>query len=259
VERRKVALVTGGSRGIGRGIVCALGGLGLDVVVNYRSNRAAAESTVEQAIAAGARSARAIQADVAELDGSARMVDTVVGDLGRIDVLVNNAGIAPPRRLDLLETTPENWNAVLDTNLRGAFFLTQIVARAMVRSGVADPSDDPQIHFITSISSVFASVNRGEYCVAKAGLSMVAQLFAVRLAAHGIRVFEIRPGVIDTDMTGPVHDVYDRRLADGLAPINRWGTPEDVGRVVAGLVSGFLPYATGNVIEVDGGLHLRAF
>ena len=152
---------------------------------------------------------------------------------GRVDLWVNNAGVAPERRLDLLETTPESWDRVLDTNLRGPFFLTQSVARAMIEMQSAGTVPEPQIVFITSISSRFASVTRGEYCVAKAGLSMVAQLFAARLAGQGIRVYEVRPGLIDTDMTRAVRAAYDERIAAGLVPIGRWGTAEDVGRAVA--------------------------
>jgi NAD(P)-dependent dehydrogenase (short-subunit alcohol dehydrogenase family) len=252
-------MVTGGSRGIGRGIACALGRLGLELVVNYRSDQAAAEETIELALAAGASGARAIRADVSDVGEGARLIDAVMEQSGRIDVLVNNAGVAPRERLDLLETTPQSWDDVLATNLRGPFFLTQRAAKAMLECRAAGLPGDRQIHFIGSISSVFVSVRRGEYCVSKAGLSMVAQLFAVRLAGEGIRVFDIRPGLIATDMTEPVRREYERRLAEGLAPINRWGTPEDVGQVVAALVAGHLPYATGNVLEVDGGLHLRSF
>jgi 3-oxoacyl-[acyl-carrier protein] reductase len=171
-------------------------------------------------------------------------------------VWVNNAGVAPERRLDLLETTEASWDRVGGTDLRGPCCLTQAVARAMIGLAAEGRVDDPQIHFITSVSSEAASVARGEYCVAKAGLSMVARLFAVRLAEHGIRVYEVRPGVIATDMTAPVADAYNRRIADGLSPIRRWGTPADVGRAVAALAAGALPFSTGEVIHVDGGLHL---
>lgn len=251
-----VAVVTGGSRGIGRGIVRALGGMGWRIGVNYRSDAASAAAACADALAAGAAECVALQADVASLTEGARLVRQAVDRFGRIDLWVHNAGVAPLERRDLLDTTIESWDRVLGTNLRGPYFLTQHVARAMQQhpDGAAA---DRQIHFITSVSSAFASVNRGEYCVSKAGLSMVAQVFAARLAAEGIRVFEIRPGLTETDMTAGVRAAYDERIAAGLLPLARWGTPEDVGRLVATLASGGLPYATGNVIEVDGGLHLR--
>jgi NAD(P)-dependent dehydrogenase (short-subunit alcohol dehydrogenase family) len=254
---RPVAVVTGGGRGIGRGIVHALSGCGFDLAVNYRGNAQAADDTCRKALDNGASQARAFQADVSNLDQGRLLVDQILSHFGRIDLWVHNAGVAPEVRRDILETTPESWDRVLDINLRGPYFLTQCVAQAMIESHRAGTTPDPQIHFITSVSSVFASSNRGEYCVSKAGLSMVAQLFAARLAPEGVRVFEIRPGVIATDMTAPVRAAYDQRFAEGLAPLNRWGTPEDVGKAVAALAKGHLSYATGNVLYIDGGLNLR--
>jgi NAD(P)-dependent dehydrogenase (short-subunit alcohol dehydrogenase family) len=255
----RVAVVTGGSRGIGRGIVGELAALGMAVVVNYRSDVGAAEEARKEAEGRGAPRTLAIRADVADLGQGRRLLDETIEAFGQVDVWVNNAGVAPERRLDLLETTPESWDRVLGTDLRGPFFLTQAVAKAMIGLAEAEAGavEGPQITFITSISSVAASVNRGEYCVAKAGLSMVAQLFAARLAEHGIRVYEVRPGIIATDMTAGVKETYDRRIADGLCPIRRWGTPADVGRAVAALAAGALPYSTGEVVYVDGGMHLR--
>jgi NAD(P)-dependent dehydrogenase (short-subunit alcohol dehydrogenase family) len=254
---RRVAVVTGGSRGIGRGIVGELAGLGLGVVVNYRSDRDSAEAACREAEGRGAPKAVAIRADVGDIEEGRGLVGRVMEEFGRVDVWVNNAGIAPEARRDLLETSPESFDRVLGTNLRGPYFLTQRAASAMVGLARSGRLEDPQIHFITSVSSRFASVNRGEYCVAKAGLSMVAQLFAARLAAEGIRVFEIRPGIIDTEMIGAVRSQYERRAGEGLVPLGRLGAPVDVGRAVAGLAAGGLPYATGGVIEVDGGLHIR--
>jgi 3-oxoacyl-[acyl-carrier protein] reductase len=255
VER--VAVVTGGSRGIGRGIVGELAAAGLSVVVNYRSDESAARAACLEAEARGAPKAVPIPADVADLEQGGRLIDAVRAEFGRIDVWVNNAGVAPEQRMDLLELTPASWDRVLGINLRGPFFLTQRVARVMIDQDRSESSVAPQIHFITSISSTIATLSRGEYCVGKAGLSMVAQLFALRLAELGIAVFEVRPGIIATDMTGPVREMYDRRIAEGLTPIRRWGTPADVGRAVAALASGALPYSTGEVIHVDGGLNLR--
>lgn len=256
-----LAVVTGGSRGIGRGVVLELARLGYEVVVHYRSDTAAAETTRRDAEILGSPHARAVAADLSDPAAIGPFVDGVFAGGRQVDVWVNNAGVAPERRLDLLETTPESWDRVLDTNLRGPFFLTQAVARRMIRPPASEPSSEvgqaPLIVFITSVSSTFASVNRGEYCVSKAGLSMVAQLFAVRLAEHGIRVHEIRPGIIATDMTQAVRGVYDERIVGGLTPIARWGQPKDVGRAVAALASGAFPFSTGEVFHVDGGLNLR--
>lgn len=253
----RIAIVTGGSRGIGRGIVGELAALGYSVVVNYRSEGEAAEAACREAENRGARRAVAIRADVSNLDAGRGLVEQTLDEFGRIDLLVNNAGVAPQVRLDLLETTTESWDRVLGINLRGPFFLTQAAAATMIQLRRTGIVSEPQIIFVTSISSTFASENRGEYCVSKAGLSMVAQLFASRLADEGIRVNEVRPGIIATDMTGAVRDVYDRRIAAGLVPIRRWGTPLDVGRAVAALAADSFPYTTGEVFHVDGGLHLR--
>ena len=222
---RRVAVVTGGSRGIGRGIVEELGALGLSVVVNYRSDAHSANLACAEAEKRGAGHTLAVQGDVSILEDGHRLLDCTLETYGRVDVWVNNAGVAPEVRHDLLETTPESFDRVLGINLRGPFFLAQMVARTMIDLNAQGKLEDPQIHFISSLSSILASMNRGEYCVSKAGLSMVAQLFAVRLAEHGIRVYEIRPGIIETDMTAAVHASYDQRLKDGLAPIRRWGTP----------------------------------
>ena len=252
----RVAVVTGGGRGIGRGVVSELAGLGMSVVVNFRDDARSAEAACREAESRGAPKALAVRADVADLGQGRALLDAALDAFGRVDAWVNNAGVAPETRLDLLDTTPESWDRVLGINLRGPFFLTQAVANAMaglVEKGVVDA---PKIVFVTSVSSTFASVNRGEYCVSKAGLSMVARLFAVRLADLGVLVYEVRPGVIATDMTGPVKEAYDRRIAAGLSPIRRWGTPADVGRAVAAVASGAFPFSTGEVIHVDGGLHI---
>ncbi len=252
-----VAVVTGGSRGIGRGIALAVARLGHTVVVNYRSDERSAAETCRQALEQGAAAAVAIRADVADLDDGRRLVAESLAVAGRIDLWVNNAGVAPETRVDLLETTPASWDRLLGINLRGPFFLTQAVARAMIDQRGGGVASSPQIVFITSVSSRSASVNRGEYCVSKAGLSMVAQLFAARLAGQGIRVHEIRPGLIETDMTLPARQAYEQRIREGLVPLARWGTPDDVGRAVAAIASDTLAYSTGTVIDVDGGLGLR--
>jgi NAD(P)-dependent dehydrogenase (short-subunit alcohol dehydrogenase family) len=195
-------------------------------------------------------------ADIARPDDRARLVQSVASHFGGIDALVNNAGRAPRVRADLLEAAEESFEELLRTNLQGPYFLTQQVARLMLDRKKADPAVGGAIVFVTSVSAELASPNRGEYCVSKAGLSMAAQLFAARLAADGIPVYEVRPGIIETDMTAAVHESYDQRIADGLVPERRWGTPEDVGRAVATLLRGDLPHATGTVIRVDGGLSI---
>jgi NAD(P)-dependent dehydrogenase (short-subunit alcohol dehydrogenase family) len=257
MNSERVAVVTGGSRGIGRGIVTELAVLGYSIVVNYRTDKEAASQACAEAIARGARRVLPIPADVSQAGDGQSLLDQVLSEFGKIDLWVNNAGVAPKVRKDLLESTQESWDHVLDTNLRGPFFLTQKVAQAMIQQRQSNTVTNPQIHFITSVSSAWASVNRPEYCVSKAGLSMVAQLFAVRLAQSGINVYEIRPGLIETDMTAGVHTSYQERIGNGLIPIHRWGTPTDVGRAVAALASGALPYSTGEIIYVDGGLHLK--
>jgi NAD(P)-dependent dehydrogenase (short-subunit alcohol dehydrogenase family) len=253
----RVAVVTGGSRGIGRGIVGELAAAGFSVVVNYRSDAASAAAACQEAERRGAPKALALRADVAEVEQGKALVAQVLDAFGRVDAWINNAGVAPEVRLDLLETTPASWDRVLNVNLRGPFFLTQAVASEMVRLKRAGTVPDAQIIFVTSVSSTMTSTRRGEYCVSKAGLSMVVQLFAARLAAEGIRVNEVRPGIIATDMTGSVKEQYDRRIADGLVPIPRWGTAEDVGKAVAALACGAFPFTTGDVLHVDGGLHIH--
>jgi 3-oxoacyl-[acyl-carrier protein] reductase len=254
----RVAVVTGGGRGIGRGIALALATLGHELVVNYRNDEAAAESCCRAAEAAGSPRATPIRADVADVEQGRQLLERTIAAHGRVDLWVNNAGVAPEARVDLLETTPESWDRVVSTNLRGPFFLTQAVARSMIDLISAGTIAEGQIVFITSISSTFASVTRSEYCAAKAALTMVAQLFAVRLADQGIRVYEVRPGLIETDMTRTVHAAYSAKIAAGMTPIRRWGTPDDVGRAVAAIASGSFPYSTGAILDIDGGLHLRS-
>jgi 3-oxoacyl-[acyl-carrier protein] reductase len=185
------------------------------------------------------------------------LVERVLEEFGGIDLLVNNAGMAPRQRNDLLEMSEASFDEVLGTNLKGPFFLTQQVARIMVEQQKGDPQDMPVIINIGSISSDTSSTNRGEYCISKAGMGMMTLLFADRLASSGIRVYEVRPGIIETDMTAGVKEKYDKRIGEGLLPINRWGRPEDVARAVVALSSGILPYSTGEIINVDGGFHIR--
>ena len=255
-EPTGVALVTGGSRGIGRGIAVALAKrAGYDVVVNYARNADAAEEVKRQveSIAGGGRRAHIVQADVSVADDRRRLVDETVSAFGRIDLLVNNAGVAPDVRADLLEASEESFDRLININLKGPYFLTQLVARKMIEQKTAG-----KIVNVTSVSAYTASVNRGDYCVSKAGLAMMTRLYAARLAGEGINVYEIRPGVIETDMTGPVKAKYDQLIFEqDLTPIPRWGKPDDVAAAVVAIASGLLPFSTGEVINVDGGFHLR--
>jgi 3-oxoacyl-[acyl-carrier protein] reductase len=250
------ALVTGASRGIGRGIALSLAHGGFDVVVNYAGNAAAAAATAKEIEAAGAK-AHVVRADIAVAADRARLVDEAYTAFGRLDVLVNNAGVAPDVRADVLDATEESFDRLVGINLKGPYFLTQLVAKRMIEQVSAGLVAQPKIVTISSMSAYTASVNRGDYCVTKAGLGMLTKLYAARLAEHGITVFEIRPGIVDTDMTGGVRDKYDRLIEGGLSPIRRWGQPDDVGRAVLAVATGLFPFSTGQVIDVDGGFHLH--
>lgn len=259
MSSRPVSLVTGAGRGIGRGIAIELAKLGHAVVINYAGNAAAADECLQAVRDAGGEGIT-VRADVAVAEDRARLLDETLAAYGRIDLLVNNAGVAPSVRADLLEAGEESFDRLIAINLKGPYFLTQAVARQMieqVRGGVVSEFGLPRIVSITSVSAYTASVNRGDYCVAKAGLAMMTKLFAARLAEHGINVYEVRPGVIATDMTAGVREKYDAMIRQGAWPIRRWGEPDDVGRAVAAIARGDLPYSTGEVINVDGGFHLR--
>ena len=245
-----IALVTGASRGIGRGIAVELGRLGWHVVVNYAGNQTAAEEAAQLVREAGGE-ASIVQGDIGNSDDRERLLRETLAVDGTIDLLVNNAGVAPSVRADLLEAGEESFDRLISINLKGPYVLSQAVARKMVERGSG------QIINISSISAYTASVNRGDYCISKAGIGMMTALFAARLADHGVRVYEVRPGVIATDMTGAVKDKYDKLIAEGLSPIKRWGTPEDIGRAVAAIARGDFPFSTGEVINVDGGFHLH--
>lgn len=252
----RVALVTGGTRGIGLGCAEALAREGFSLALCGLRPEEEAAPALRGLRDLGGEVLYA-RVDVGEDDAPQRLVGAVAARFGRLDLLVNNAGVAPRERRDLLEASQESFDRVLRTNLRGPYFLTQAAARFMIEGGARAGPPARCIVFVTSMSAAVASVNRGEYCVSKAGLSMASQLWAARLAGEGISVFEVRPGVIRTDMTAPVAERYDRLLEGGLALQRRWGTPEDVGRAVAMLARGDLPYSTGQVISVDGGLTLQ--
>jgi NAD(P)-dependent dehydrogenase (short-subunit alcohol dehydrogenase family) len=241
---RPVALITGGSRGIGRAVAEELASTHR-LIITYNSNPEAADEVARRT------HATVMHCSLQSRESRDKLILMLRGRFEGIDLLVNNAGMAPRQRLDLLEATEESFDEVLGTNLKGPYFLTQQIGRWMLER------KNGRIVFITSISSFTASVNRGEYCVSKAGLSMTAQLFAARLAPAGIHVFEIQPGIIRTDMTAPVTSAYEERIARGLLPQGRMGEPEDVARAVRAIADGHLDYATGQVLNVDGGFHMR--
>lgn len=249
-ESRPIALVTGARRGIGAAIAIALAKDGFDVAITDLEEDPSARATLDALRAAGAR-ALFVASDLANVDDRQRVVAGIVAALGPVACLVNNAGVPSPARGDLLQMEPEAFDQVLGVNLRGTFFLTQAVARHMMETTSPHPRS---IVTVSSVSAELASPERGEYCMSKAGLGMMNKLFALRLAAGNIAVFEVRPGVIRTPMTAGVADKYDKRIADGLVPMDRWGEPEDIGNAVAVLASGRLAFATGSVIHVDGGL-----
>ena len=282
-----VGLITGASRGIGRGVALALAGEGYDLVLDYARDAAAAKKTAADCLAAGRgcvvkTRAEVFQADIGKAADRQALIQFARDSFGRLDLLVNNAGVAPEVRADLLEATEESFDRLIRINVKGPYFLTQLAARWMIEQkekerGEKRAKETPltpaplaqeegnlraapqsrKIITISSISAYAASTNRGDYCISKAALSMLTPLFAARLAEHGIQVYEIRPGIISTDMTGPVKEKYDRLISEGLTPIRRWGTPEDVGKAVVAIARDLLPFSTGEVMNVDGGFHLR--
>jgi 3-oxoacyl-[acyl-carrier protein] reductase len=252
----KVALVTGASRGIGKAIALALARCRYDLVINYSSNYEAARSVRTRLTESGVR-AEICQADVSQKADQLNLINFVQEQFGRIDLLVNNAGVAPKVREDILNSSEESFDRLISINLRGPYFLTQRIAQWMIALRQHFSEISPVIINISSISSYASSTHRAEYCISKAGLAMMTQLYADRLAEFGIPVFEIRPGIIETDMTTGVKGKYDKLIAEGITPVRRWGQPEDVGKAVAAIVQGYFPFSTGEVINVDGGFHLR--
>jgi 3-oxoacyl-[acyl-carrier protein] reductase len=250
---KRVALITGGARGIGYGISEALARDGFDLALCGQREEAAVQEQVENLRSCGA-DVFYLQSDISDTAAGHRLVRSIRERFGRLHVLVNNAGVAPKERRDMLETSTDSFDRVLAVNLRGPFFLTQTVANWMVEQHRADDSFSGSIVYVTSISATVASTNRAEYCISKAGLSMASQAWSVRLAEFGIPVYEVRPGIIQTDMTRGVRSKYDHLIDGGLTLQPRWGLPADVGRAVAMLARGDLSYSTGQVITVDGGL-----
>ncbi len=257
-----MALITGGSRGIGRGIALELAAIGHDLVINFASSAKAAAETVRDCEARGKAAGHPVRAAVCQADISSsndrrKLIAFTRKEFNRLDLLVNNAGVAPAIRADLLEASEESFDRLINVNARAPFFLTQLAARWMIEQTRVEPGSRPKIVTVSSISAFAPSINRGDYCMSKAALSMLTPLFAARLAEHGIHVYEIRPGIIATDMTSGVKEKYDALIAGGLAPIKRWGTPEDIGKAVAAIARDLLPFSTGEVINVDGGFHLK--
>lgn len=252
---RRVALVTGGTRGIGFGVAQHLAAGGFDLAVCGVRDESAVTEPLDALRKHGVDVLYAA-CDVGDHAARAAMLDAVRERFGRLHVLVNNAGVAPKQRLDVLEATEDSFAWVMKTNLQGPYFLTQAAARWMITQRESDPSWRGAIINVSSISATVASPNRGEYCISKAGVSMATQLWAARLGEHDIPVYEVRPGVTATDMTSGVKEKYDKLIAEGLCVQPRWGTPDDVGKAVHMLADGALPYSTGQVIMVDGGLTL---
>jgi 3-oxoacyl-[acyl-carrier protein] reductase len=256
---QKTALVTGASRGIGRGIAIELARAGCRVAINYAGNAQAADEALALVRAAGG-DGFTVQGDIAVAADRTRLISDTVAKFGRIDLLVNNAGVAPTVRADLLDAGEESFDRLYAINLKGPFFLTQLAAKQMLTQAPDADGCRGRIVSITSISAYTASINRGDYCMVKAGLAMMTKLFADRLANDGINVYEIRPGVIATDMTGGVKEKYDKLILQderGITPIRRWGKPEDVGRAVRAIAEDRFPFSTGAVFDVDGGFHLH--
>ncbi len=248
---KKTVIVTGASRGIGRAVSLKLAADGFVVVAAARGDAEKAAEYIGELQKLSPESIY-VSADISSEEDRRRLVDTAFDRFGRLDILVNNAGVAPTERRDILEMTEESMQRLLDINLKGTFFLTQYAANRMLAAKCGE-----MIINVTSMSAYTASINRGEYCISKAGLSMATELFAARLAEYGINVYEIRPGIIRTDMNAAVTEKYEALIAGGLLPISRMGTPEDIAGAVAAVASGALPYSTGEVINVDGGFHIR--
>ncbi len=252
---KKVALITGGSRGIGLGIARHLVQKDFCLAINGVRDLSQIEGVLEELRKHGPEVSY-YQGNIGDVNDRQRIVDKVVSEMGRIDILVNNAGIAPKERKDILETSEDSYDHVMGINLKGTFFLTQLVANLMIQQKTVNADVFNCIINVSSISATIASVNRGEYCISKAGLGMVTSLFAARLGEFDIPVYEIRPGIVKTDMTSAVQEKYDRMIDNGLCLQSRWGEPDDVGKVAASLADASFPYSTGQVIMVDGGLSL---
>ncbi len=252
----QVALVTGSRRGIGLGIANALAKEGFNIVLNATSSQEAAAEAANE-IKNHNVQVEYIQADISSGKDRSRLISEIKTRLGRLDILVNNAGVAPLVRDDILNASEESFDRLISINLKGPYFLTQMAANWMIEQKTEHTERVYKIINISSISTYTASPLRGEYCISKAGISMMTALYAARLAEYGIGVHEIQPGIIETDMTAAVKERYDKLIEEGLTPIKRWGRPEDVGKAVIAIAKDLFPFSTGEVFNVDGGFHLR--
>ncbi len=256
IMAKKTALITGGSRGIGLGIAIELAKARFNLVINGVRPRESIQPVLDGLKAFGVRVIYA-QGDVSKKEDREQILQTVTSEFEQLNVLINNAGVAPKERLDILEASEESYSYVMDINLKGPYFLTQLVANHMVNQKKKDTSFDCCIINVSSVSASVASVNRGEYCISKAGIAMATKLWAARLGEFDIPVYEIQPGVIKTDMTWAVSEKYDNLFAKGLSIQKRWGLPEDIGKVAASMANGMMPYSTGQVVMVDGGMTIQ--
>ena len=256
MSKTKTALITGAARGIGNAIAAQLASEGCAVVIVDVFDEEKVAENIDRIRSFG-QPVLYIKGDIPSGESRKKTVDAAVSTFGKIDILVNNAGVAPKVRMDMLETTEESMDFVLGVNLKGTFFLTQRVANSMLEKMKEFKDMMPVIVNISSMSAYTSSTHRSEYCISKAGVSMITTLFADRLADEGINVYEIRPGIILTDMTSVVKEKYDRLISEGITPIKRWGYPEDIANAVSVLCSGKLGFSTGEVINVDGGFHIR--
>ncbi len=257
---KKTAIVTGAGQGIGRGIVLELAKnayniVGVDIIYQPENTEKGLFEVKERVTEFG-MNFLPVYGDISDLQDHEKLIQKTLEQFGRIDVLVNNAGVAPRQRLDVLETTSDSYDRVMTINAKGPFFLTQKVAKQMIQQHKKDPSITQYIIFISSISAYYSSPSRAEYCLSKAAISQAARVYADRLTEFGINVFELRPGIIQTDMTAAVKDKYDKMIAEGLIPQKRWGYPDDVGKAVVGLVKGYFDYSTGLVAEISGGMNI---
>lgn len=261
MSQAPVVLVTGSSRGLGRGVAEELATAGYSVAIHFASNRASAEETKTRCEALAVNPLQKfalVGGNIGLAADRLALFDSTLSQLGRLDALVNNAGIAPRIRADLTEATEEIFDEVIAVNLKGPYFLSQLAAQYWLKNkGASLLPGGYKLVFVSSLSANTASINRGEYCISKAGIAMASQLWSVRLAAEGVQVFELRPGIMATDMTAGVKDKYDKLLAEGLVPQMRWGNPGDVGLATRAILEGRFPFSTGEVINLDGGFHLR--
>lgn len=261
-DNEKVALVTGSTHGIGEGIILELAKIGFSVVVNGASTKELSDDYKNnlRSIYEGELEDRYIyiQANVGKKEDRVKLINGIKKKFNRIDVLVNNAGVGPIKRGEILEMTEESYDRVMGINLKGPFFLTQALAKWMIElKKILADEYQPYIINISSINRYTPSLNRGEYCISKAGMTMMTKLYAVRLAEDRIPVFEISPGIIDTPLTKPRHESYDELINEGVSPIRRWGTPMDIAKPVVAIVSGLIPFSTGTILDIDGGFHLH--